>query len=405
VSIEIRATEPHEIRSVVNTLTNALLDGRPDDARFERSLPSWDGMPSFSAWDGDRCVGHGGQFLVDTTVPGGRRVPTGAVSRVGVLATHRRRGIATGLMEALTRDAAERGLALMSLRASEATIYGRFGFGVAGEYCRTRLDAGRASPIRGAEPAGSFRLLEPSELVDVLPDLYDRVAHRRVGAITRPSSWWSRYLREAIEQTKASFVAVHTDRSGVDDGYVHYDVRWHEDDDGYPTGLGDVHDLFAASEAVELALWQYLCDVDLVTTWSAEGRPVDDLVRLAVHDPRAHRIVTVLDEQWLRIVDVAAALAARSYRPTTGAVTIAVTDRLLPRNDGTWRISASGVEPTDDRPDLAVGIETLSAAYLGGPSWVALAGVGAVEVHRADAIEVADTLFATRPLPVCSSFF
>lgn len=404
MTIEIRPTRPDDYRTVAGTVSTALLFPPPDDATFERSLASWDEMRStFSAWDGDRCVGHAGQFLVDTTVPGGGRLPTGAVSRVGVLATHRRRGVATGLMRTLVHDAVERGLALMSLRASEAVIYQRFGFGVAGEYTEATLSSRRAGPLAGAATGGTFRILAPSELLDVVPPLYERVAHRRPGTVTRPASWWNRYLREAIEQSKASFVVAHTGDDG-DDGYVHYGVGWNEDAEANG-GKGTVHDLFGASDAVELALWQYLLDIDLVLEWTSDERPLDDLVRLACRDPRAYRTTRVDDEQWLRLVDVDAALTARSYGPVGGEVAIRVDDPLVEQNNGTWLVSAHGAVRVDRQPDLSVAIGPLSAAYLGGTPWWSLAGTGAVDVDDPAAIAVADALFASRPLPFCGSFF
>lgn len=405
MTIEIRATEPDEYRAAANAFVIPLLEAPPNDEAWEHSLPTWKIMPSFSAWDGERCVGHAGHFLVDTTVPGGARLPTGAVTRVGVLSTYRRRGAATGLMGALLDDAVERDLALLSLRASEAVIYGRYGYGVAGDFCDVSIDARRARPVRGAATAGSFRLLEPSELVEVVPSLYERVAHRRPGVITRPAEWWPRLFRNAIELKKASFVAVHLDADGEPDGFVHYETKWDDNLFVDSSGEGKVHDLFGADDSVELALWQYLFDLDLVTRWTSNERPVDDLVRHAVHDRRAYRQMSVGDEQWLRLVDVERALATRAYNPATGAVAIGVHDPVVAGNCGTWRVSADGVERTEDEADLSVAIETLSAAYLGGPSWAALAGVGAVEVRTPDAIAMADTLFASRPLPICGSFF
>src|SRR5690606_24769727 len=132
--------------------------------------------------------------------PGGVRLPTGAVSRVGVLSSHRRRSIATRLMEALVADAAERGLALMSLRASEATIYQRFGFGMAGDTGEAELDPRRARPIRGAAP-GSFRILDPDDILVTVMPIYERFAHRRPGCITRPASFWRRLFRAALERS------------------------------------------------------------------------------------------------------------------------------------------------------------------------------------------------------------
>ena len=407
MTIEFRATQPDEYRRAAEVVAAALMSAPPNDAQWdERGRASWTEMPSYSAWDGDRCVGHVGHFLVETVVPGGARLGTGAVSRVGVLPTHRRRGIAKGLMHELIADADRRGLPLMSLRASEATIYERFGFGLAGEFCGIDLIPRQAAPIRGAASDGSMRLLRPDEIVDVLPDLYDRVAFGRPGVITRPASWYHRLFKDAIEGSKASFVAVHTNADGVDDGYVHYESAWDDDHRDGPTGKGEVYDAYGATPATELALWQYLCDVDLVTRWKATERPIDDLVRTACADTRAYRVRSVDDEQWVRLIDVQTALADRTYSPAGGEITIRVSDPLFPRNDGTYAVSAGGARRDDGaEPDITTDIVGLSAAYLGGTSWFAIAATGRAEASDPAAIALADTLFRSTPAPFCGTFF
>ena len=407
MTIEFRATKPDEFRRAADVVTTALMDAPPSDTDWEeRGHASWADMPSYTAWDDDRCVGHVGHFLVDTVVPGGARLATGAVSRVGVLPTYRRRGIAKGLMHELIADADRRGLPLMSLRASEATIYERFGFGLAGEFCGIDLIPRRASPIRGAAPDGTMRLLRPDEIVDVLPDLYDRVAFGRPGVITRPTSWYRRLFKNAIDGTKAAFVAVHTNAEGVDDGYIHYETAWDDDHADGPTGKGEVFDAYGATPATELALWQYLCDVDLVTRWKATERPIDDLVRAACADTRAYRVRSVDDEQWLRLVDVEIALSSRRYAPATGQVAIRITDPLLPRNDGTFVVSADGARRHDEAAvDITTDIVGLSASYLGGTSWFAIEATGRARATAPDAISRADTLFRSTPAPFCGTFF
>ena len=104
-----------------------------------------------------------------------------------------------------------------------------------------------------------------------MPALYERVARRWVGTIGRPEWMWKRYLKTATEPTstpfgKGEFVAVHTDIDGVDDGYVHYETELLEQFATAFNGSGTVHDLWGASDAIELALWQYLFDIDLVKT-------------------------------------------------------------------------------------------------------------------------------------------
>jgi predicted acetyltransferase len=309
------------------------------------------------------------------------------------------------MMERLLRDARADGRVVAGLRASEAVIYGRFGFGVAAEAADVVVRAKRARPVH-APAAGSIRLLEPSEIMDVVPDLYDRVARHRTGTIARPHWLIRRYFEDAIETTKSSHVAVHADPTGRLDGYAHYTVRWDEGEgDAEGMGRGELHDLFAADATVERALWAYLADVDLVDEWRAEERPFDDSIRFALRDSRAYRVRQFWDEQWLRLLDVDAALQARTYGAARGSAVVQVHDPWFDENRGRWRIDAQGAICTDDDPDLDVGIDVLSAAYLGGTSWRTLADAGRVTVHRPEALAAADTLFAERPVPFCGSFY
>ena len=402
MTVTIRPTEPHEYRHAQGAMAIPLLNAPLSDDDWAKSAPSWDEMISFSAWEDGRCLGHAGQFPVETHVPGGALLATGAVSRVGVMPTARRRGIATDLMHILIRDAVERDQILMSLRASEATIYGRFGFGMAGEYGEARLHATRALPIRGAATGGTVRLLDPGDILDTITPLYERCVHRRVGALTRPASWTERYARGAIERSESSFVVVHKDADGVDDGFARYGLRWNDDDHG---GTGVLGDLWAVDDAAELALWTFIVELDLVTTWQLEARPTDDIVQSAIADRRALEWRRIDDEQWVRLIDVEAALGARSYRPVDGSVRIAVADPLIGRNTGTWLVDADGAERVDDEPDIEVDIAGLSAAYLGGVSWDHLVGVGGATARSRDAAETADALMSISRRPFCGSFF
>ena len=404
MTIEIRATAPDEFRSASNAVSAALMGPPWDDEQWEVSLPSWHEMPSFCAWDGEACVGTAGQFIVDTVVPGGARLPTGAVSRVGVLPTHRRRRIASRLMRDVILDADRRGLVLQSLHASDARIYERFGFGLSTEFMMIEFDPRRATPIRGATSAGSLRLLSPEDTDRSLPDLYERVGRRRVGSISRCASWWHRITGPTARKGKASFVVVHSDDDGNDDGFAHYVTAW-DDDHREPNGNGELYDLFGTSDAVELALWQYICDVDLVTRWRAETRPIDDPFRFAAHDVRARRVRTVDDELWLRIVDVDIALSSRTYAPVAEGVHLHVPDPVLAGNDGTWRISGDGAARAVAAPDIVTGIAGLSAAYLGGTSWRSLVASDRATEATPGAVDLADALFAITPLPYCGSMF
>ncbi|HLB19102.1 MAG TPA: GNAT family N-acetyltransferase, partial [Gaiellaceae bacterium] len=95
--------------------------------RFTTLLPL-DRM--YGAWSNGAVVGGAGSFPFDLTVPGGA-LPTAGVTVVGVLPTHRRQGVLRAMMRAQLDDAHEHGEPLAALWASEESIYGRFGYGLA----------------------------------------------------------------------------------------------------------------------------------------------------------------------------------------------------------------------------------------------------------------------------------
>jgi predicted acetyltransferase len=399
--IDVRAPRPDEFRAAADTVADALMFPRLSDEEWGPRSDSWTESHSVTAWDGDRCVGHAGAFHFDTTVPGGNRLPTSGVTRVGVLSTHTRRGVLRSMMTQLLTEARDAGKVLASLRASEAVIYERFGFGVAGEAADVRIRPREAGGVR--RPAeGPMRLLRRDEVMAVVPDLYDRCGRRRVGTVSRPDFLWRRYLEDATTGKKPSFVAVHEDSTGTPDGYVHYTTGWNDDNEA---GRGELHELVGADDEVERALWQYLLGIDLVTEWVADERPLDEAIRHSLTNPRAYTLTKRWDEQWLRLLDVDVALAARTYRPCDRAVTLQITDDLFSANNGTWRIDAYGSFRSHDEPDLQVDIATASAGYLGGTSWCELADAGRVRARRSEAVDEADTLFATRPYPFSGTFF
>lgn len=409
--IDIRTVEPHERRQAADAFRTALLSGVASDEMMAAGEASWNDGDWLGAWDGDRCVGNLGAFDFDTTVPGGARLPTAGYSRVGILPTHTRRGLLTQLMQRSLRRARDRGHVLASLRASEAPIYGRFGYGLAGDFVAVHIDNTRTRPMRGTRAVGSMRILRIDEVLEVVPPIYDRVARRWVGTIHRPDWMWTRYLKGATEPAstpfgKGEFVAVHTDPDGVDDGYVHYETELAEDFATAFAGTGTVHDLWGATPAVELALWQYLFDIDLVKSWRASERPVNDPIRRALFDVRAYETRQVTDEQWLRLLDVDAALTARTYGPCRDGVTVSVTDPLFEENNERWSISSDGAARTSEPAEVVVDIASLSTVYLGGVGWNDLAASGLLPTEvDAPVLDRLDALFAVRPVGYACSFF
>lgn len=412
-SFVLRVTEPSEWREAADTFRAALLHAPSSDEDWEKpelSLrDSWAGCHSISAWDGSMCVGHAGAYAFETVVPGGALLPTAGVTRVGVRQSHTRRGILTAAIERLLRDSHQQGKVLASLRASEAVIYQRFGFAVAGECCDVEISRRRSTEITAPVAEGSIRILSRAETLEVVMALHDRVGLDRPGALRRPEWMQRRYLGDALGTEKAAYVIVHTNTDGVDDGWAHYSTEWPEGFAEHLGGICEVADVWGASSAVELALWKFILDLDLIETVRAEERPLDDALRFALANPRSYHAKLRYDEQWLRLLDVDAALTARSYARAADGVTISVTDPLFDHNTGTWQISADGArrvaDGAADGADLSTTINGISAAYMGGTAWSDLLAGGQVSATTDGAIATADLLFASRPLPRSGSFF
>jgi predicted acetyltransferase len=336
-------------------------------------------------------------------VPGGAVLDTAAVTQVGVRADHTRRGVLTALMRAQLDDLAARGDVLAALHATEARIYGRFGYGVATRFQEVRVRRSRQGLRPTAPAGGTVRLCTPDELDPLAVAVHERVALRRPGMITR-GAWWRSPAARTQEDKGRVVAAVHTGPDG-DDGFVVATPG----DGGFGRRPLHVQDLHADGTAAASALWRFLLEIDLIGEITAWGRPLDEPLDLLLHDPRDVTVTGIDDELWLRLVDVPAALAARSF-VDAGPVLLGVHDPFLEGNAGVYRIAggtAERVEPLGGpvTPELECDVAALAMAYLGDRRPAELAATGWWTVHDPEALDRADAAFATTTLPWCGTMF
>nr|WP_081605856.1 GNAT family N-acetyltransferase [Rhodococcus sp. AW25M09] len=363
---------------------------------------------------GDQLVGTATSATSSLTVTGGAIVPHAAVTGVGVLPTHTRKGVVTSLMRHQLDDIDSRGEILATLRASEATIYERFGYGVASSSVSAEVDTRRAQ-LRQSVPVGDqVRLARPSECWEILKRISEDNRPDRPGTIDRPAGWWAELELRSVARTDPAYVGLYGP-IGAETGFV----RYRPIDTGSWFGSGPrtvvVDDFFAPTPEAEAGLIRFLLTLDLVDRIVLSTLPIDTSLPLMFEDRRAYRAVGESDETWLRLVNVEAALAARTYEGD-GTVVIRVNDAVLPHNTGCYRISSedsagkndSGthrVERTDAAADLEVDVSTLAAAFLGGFSWQRIAGAGSVVVNRPAALCAANRLFRTDRSPYAGISF
>ncbi|MDQ1619030.1 MAG: hypothetical protein QOE19_1599 [Actinomycetota bacterium] len=369
-------------------------------AEFERGM--MEPGRSIGAFDGDAMGGIAAAYSFELSVPGGV-VPAAGVTWVGVLPTHRRRGVLRSLMTHQLHEIHERGREpLAVLWASEPQIYGRFGYGLASRAFSLTVPRS-AQALRSDTPVDpSVRLrLVPADDWRITAAVYD-VARSRPGMLLRDDRWWRRAvidLPATRDGRTALRCVVAEDENGVR-GYARYATKpdWSP---GHPTGTVYVREVVASDPAAKAMLYRYLFDLDLMGSTELWNVPVDDpllywLENLRTASPRW------MDALYVRLVDVAGALRARRYTAPVEVV-LEISDQLLPWNNGRWQLIADAdgarCEHSELKADLAMSVTELGAAYLGGTPLTDLAMAGRVEERTEGSLRATSAAFMSSPAP------
>jgi predicted acetyltransferase len=374
-----------------------------DAARFTKLLPL-DRM--HGVWDDGAVVAGAGAYPFGLTVPGGE-LPCAGVTVVGVLPSHRRRGLLRRMMDAQLLDIRERGEPIAALWASEETIYGRFGYGLASTSLNLDADRRAVSIAPGAGPHASVRLVSHEEASKTFRRVYDPVARTRPGMIARTPDWWAtRRLDDAPERRRGGgpLVRALLERDGRPVGYALY--RLVQDGSSPETWTKTVRvvEAFGLDDAATRDVWRFLFEIDWTDRVAAYHLPLDHPLPLLVDRINKLRL-TVWDALWIRLVDVPAALAGRAYAPDARVTVEVVSDPYFPDNVGTWTIENGNVRPARRRPDVRLPVQTLGAAYLGGQSFAQLGAAGLLEEATRGGIARADAAFRATAAPWCPEIF
>lgn len=378
----------------------------PNVAQRESKRPLVESDRWYLAELGGEFCGGAGSFPVQLTLPGGAAVDVSAVSDVGVLPTHRRRGALRALMTRQLHDAADRGDAAAVLHASEGSIYRRFGYGPATRWRQVRVDTRRVRFRDDApDPGGSCTIVERGDARAACIAVHDRVRLATAGGLSRSDAWWDVVLGDVesyIGGIARQLALVHRDALGEADGYALYEV--HEDwRHGQANHTLSVWELVGADVGVELALWRTLIEHDLVGTVTG-AIAVDHALWDVVVDARQVGLDWEQDLLWIRILDVAAVLGQRTYG-ADGRLVLGVADPLLAAVRGAHLLEvvdgAVRCEPTDEAPDVSLSVDDLGTCSLGGGSFRRLVRAGRVVEHHPGAVARADAMFASDPLPWC----
>jgi predicted acetyltransferase len=366
--------------------------------RFSKNLPI---ERMHAARENGRIVGGAGAFPFEMTVPGGT-VPTAGVTVVGTYPTHRRRGVLRAMMRAQLDDVHERGEPMALLWASEETIYGRFGYGMAslaGEMTLRREHAAFAAPL---ERTRTLRFVEVDEALQLFPRVWNQVRRGIPGMLARSRNWWELRILFDMPGGEGPKRLVVLEADGRPEGYAIYrhKPKWEQ---GSSESELEIVEAIALDGEPTAELWRFLLDIDWAATINAHLLPIDHPLFFLLATPRRMRF-RVGDGLWARLVDVGEALSARRYA-SDGAVIFDVVDTFCPWNEGRWRLANGRAKRTTAEAHLRCDVSALGSAYLGAFTFSELARGGRVEELRRGAAARADAMFAADRAPWCPEIF
>ncbi|MFG2346155.1 GNAT family N-acetyltransferase [Streptomyces phaeochromogenes] len=373
----------------------------------------------WSALETDRCllalaadgrpVGTAAAHSFELTLPGETLVPAAGVTAVGVLPSHRRQGVLSAMMRHQLAELRAGGEFLSVLLASEAPIYGRFGYGPATYTAQLTVPRHKAAlavprarevadaPATGSDN-GSVEVLPRAECGEILEEVYDRYRRAQPGALSRPHRWWTLRAGQPPISPTPRYVAVHRDADGVPDGYASYSVE---------SGTLTVDETIATDDAVFTALARFVLGHDLVSQVVFKHVPPGHPLRWQFADFRAGEVSGDMDWLWARLLDVPRALTARGWF-TDGELVLDIDDPFFGEHSRyllTVRDGKADCVPTDRKPDLSMDVRDLGSVYLGGTAPSTLVRAGHIQAHRPGAATLADSLFRADRPPHCLHWF
>ena len=402
MTIEIRHPTEDELRAAMEATHVSFAEALSDD-HFERNKKMLPLERFYGAYDDGLPVGTAADYEFRMTIPGGE-LPTAGVTWVGVLPSHRRRGILTQMMRHELDDIHERGEPLAILWASESAIYGRYGYGVAAPTVQLEADRSRFALRDEPAPQGRVRIVSLEDAVEPCMHVWEAVRPTVPGFTARSRDWWDTFRLADPEEWRRGaspkYAAI-VELDGEPAAYALYRIKqdWQH---GFSQSEVRLVETLASGPVAERELWRFVFGIDLIVRVEGRLDPASPLFLMVV-DPRALHL-RVSEGLWLRLVDVEAALSARSYA-TDDDVVLEVRDEFCTWNAGRWRVGRAGVERTDADADLELDVADLASAYLGGFSFTRLAAADRVRELQDGALARADALFRTDRPPYCPEDF
>jgi predicted acetyltransferase len=347
---------------------------------------------------------------------GAARVPVSMFTAATVRNAYKRRGILRAMIELNLRQAADEGVPLALLTASDASIYGRFGFQSVVSEASVEINVDKFKLTGEAEAAIAGYRVDWALRDDLFKAVREVAlkAHRTTRGSTSRHCTFDLEMFMSMEsgeyESKYRGVLAH-DPAGEVVGYAVYEFVT----EGWKT---KVRDLDATDPRAEIALWNHLARIEGQTEVSYADMSVSNPLRLALVNERAVKVTGVSDFLWARILDPVTCLEARSYSfsARSAALSAAFTvEDPMGYCSGTFQIQlgdeGASVRKLDPQDPVAVATSTtisvnaLDELVFASASVSDLVTVGMIRGLPAEDVEKWDAMFAPATPARFNNFF
>ncbi len=400
MALEIRPAREEEIEELKRVAGTALLLA---PQTFVGMRPEW----TLAAFEDNKLATSYGAWPL-TMRFNGEAMPVAGTTMVGTLPIYRRRGNLRKIHQThfeLLHEQGERPIAI--LYASMAAIYQRYGYAVVSTHNAYNVEPRYLQFSFPQAVPGAFREVSDDEF-GLLVDLYRRFRVDRNGYVHRGRDMWNAGVL-APPPTGGQLNKVVYQEDGEPLGHLIYVVE------PLPPGSHGpgpdqrltIRDLIWLTTSTYRAMWNYLANMDLVSSIVWRQVPPDDPLPHLLLEPRMLR-TTSHDGILGRIVDVDKALSGRGY-DEEGVLTFEIVDEMCPWNQGRWKLetsaNGSSISRTSEEPQLRMPINTLAMLVFGQISATEAARMARLGVLEDSALSSWDRVMRTKYRPFCADNF
>jgi predicted acetyltransferase len=288
----------------------------------------------------------------------GTLVRNGGIGAVSTLPEYRTEGAVREIFRKLLPAAYADGEVISTLYPFSHAFYRKFGYETV---CWKNVYTFSPAVLRGYTFGGKVRQWKTGDPAEDWTALYNAFASSFNLAVFRDDARMAEHLKgEYYKDRKFSYMLWEDGRPAA--CLIFQDIR-HD-----PQAILEVQNLAwngpAGFRAILGFLSRFSADYGTIRLFLPRNIELLSLIR----SPLAYDIEKTTDQAYMiRVINAAKALEV-IRKPEGCSFVIRISDEIIPENNGTWKVTAGGVSPTEEEPDLCVSEKALGQLVCGAVS-------------------------------------